>query len=245
VSFDKVNFARTVTEQQSGISPQMWPIVCPDNGNLALNHPYEIAINPCDCIWLPCTYDKSYGVNPWQNDPNIGKYFTNPIFAGQNIFDVMQVVSQPVGFPFPYIIQAPHFALRFNSPNNPWLLWGLGEMRQAAAWGASGVVPWGRQTQMRSISGPISRMWIQYYEFAQWPLNSAPKGGNQIVLLSMRGYAQESIERIQLVNDTTGILTSPQAEHREILSCGGYRSPDLNTADLSALGVKPTTTAGL
>jgi hypothetical protein len=244
MSFDKANFARTVKEQQAGISPQMWPIICPDNGHLVLNHPYEISINPCDCIWLPITYDKSYGINPWQYDTYQSLWMASPSDAGQNVCDVYDLGPGNPTPPIPFVTQAPLFALRFNTPNNPWLLWGLsteGNGNSWYVWGTgNGYRPFGCASHMRSISGPISRLWIQYYRFAQAPGFPTIAGGNQIVLMSMLGYSQQSTEQFYNALDQSKLLTNPPPTQHGGIACGGYRTTDLDTADLLALGVKPT-----
>jgi hypothetical protein len=235
MSLDKQNFARTIQEQQGGIAPQMWPIMCPDNGSLVLNQPYEISINPCDCIWLPATYDKSYGPNPAQSAAGISNYLVNPATMGQNICDLLSTINTP-----PWITLAPIFGLRFNSPNNPWLLWSLGGTSlNTFSWGVTDtpqtVGPSGTSTMMRSICGPISRLWIQYYSFC-FPQVS---GANQIVLMSMLGFNQSSMENRSPTVDLGEVLTAPPVQYRNIITCGGYITTQLNTADLQALGVKP------
>jgi hypothetical protein len=254
VSFDKQNFARTVQEQQGGISPQMWPILCPDNGHLVVDQPYEISINPCDSIWLPATFDKSYGTNPLQNISFTNRYFPNPAHAGANAYDVNESSVNPTPPSAPYlspaIVAAPLFALRFNSPNNPWLLWGLGNGFNPASLGYWGTVtagqtpmtPLGHSTLMRSISGPISRLWITYRALGACWGGPTPVGMNQIVLLSSLGYSQSSLDHSQPVLDPFGIFLAPPPIYDFPLSSGGYRSPDLNSADLLALGVKTATT---
>lgn len=240
MSFDKQNFARTVQEQQGGIAPQMWPILCPDNGHLVLNQPYEININPCDCIWLPTTYDKSYGVNAGQGSATAGMYMANGAFWGQNPVDIFEPGTGQ------WRIVAPTFGLRFNSPNNPWLLWGLSFLLNTTAFGtapgAHGVGPVGSMMTMRSITGPISRMWIQYYNFAS-AIGGAPVGMNQIVLMSMLGFNQQSEELTWSNTDGDGIYNAPPVPRQTSIHCGGHRTTDLNTADLQALGVKPVTGA--
>ena len=174
MSFDKQNFARTIQEQQAGISPQMWPIkLDPGTGanRVSLNSPFEVDINPCDCIWLPVTFDKSYGVHPIQTDPLSGGWFPSPSVAGANVWEMWDSTQPSMQFNF----APPIFGLRFNTPNNPWMLWGLGEScinsgSPLFGWGnttpGSGVTPralarWGASSMMRSITGPISRLWCQ------------------------------------------------------------------------------------
>lgn len=239
MSFDKQNFARTVQQQQAGISPQMWPIICPDNGYLSPNTPYEISINPCDSIWLPATFDKSYGTNPIQSDPTYGQYYPNPTLMGCNMYEVARTTPNPGATYTAMLIDAPVFSLRFNSPNNPWMLWGLGN-------GFASPQPWGeaaanmtysiRSTMMRSITGPISRLWIQYYLLGGPDAGGNRVGFNQIVLLSMLGFSQASEELNATLVDPGGVLTSPPTQFREQISCGAYRTTDLNSADLAIIG---------
>jgi hypothetical protein len=263
VSFDKQNFARTVSEQQAGISPQMWPIKIDIGGfpgptTIGLNSPFEIDINPCDCIWLPITYDKSYGVNPIQSDTTWGPRagLPDPSVAGGNLIQTWESQANY------YQVTPPVFGLRFNSPNNPWLLWGLGTLRPGPAplFGietgnlGAGQFRFGGSSLMRSITGPISRMWCQYYAWGQVRYSPAPDDYaslyQQIILLSMLGFSQESRDFTQPVSnsDAVAIPSGPPPEMWSSTSCGGYRTPDLNSADLRALGVNPMavapTTAG-
>lgn len=243
MSFDKTNFALSVQQQQGGIAPQMWPIKCPDNGSLALNQPYEININPCDAIWLPITYDKSYGPNAWQTSKTTpSQWMIDPTIAGQNICDVIDYSGNANLTVIPAVIQAPIFGLRFNSPNNPWTLWSLAQTANNGwqNWGAgSGSAPFGSTTFMRSITGPISRLWIQYYFFAAHPGLGSPAtetGGNQIILMSSLGYSTTSVESQCNVLDSHKILTSPPPNLQRTIVAGGYKMPDMNTADLHTIG---------
>jgi hypothetical protein len=256
VSFDKQNFARTVSEQQAGISPQMWPIkLDPTNGvppgpaTVGLNSPYEVEINPCDCIWLPITYDKSYGVNGIQSDPAWSYGFVDPAIAGSNIFEMWDAQSNWLTF------EPPIFGLRFNSPNNPWLLWGLGTLQASSQMYGNAVQNFrsGGASLMRSITGPISRLWCQYYKWGGVRYGHAPDNFvatyQQVILLSMLGFRQETREFMQ---PATNIVAAPDMvippETWTSLSCGGYRTTDLNSADLRVLGANPVpvapTTAG-
>ena len=237
MSFDKQNFARTIQEQHAGISPQMWPIMCPDNGHLVLQHPYEININPCDCLWIPATYDASYGPNPAQYDTYMGTFFPSPQTIGQNVVDIFGPTPQ-VGV----MVGAPNFSLRFNTPNNPWILFGLSTGSTFARWGSGGVgiSPVGASTFMRSITGPISRLWIKYNAFAYVPNpNVLPLGANQILLMSMLGYSQSSFNRLYPYADPGGANSSAPPSYFYETSCGGYRTSDLNSSDLRVLGQSP------
>ena len=256
MSFDKQNFARSVAEQQAGIAPQMWPIkIDPGTGTgrVSLNSPFEIEINPCDSIWLPFTYDKSYGVHPIQNDPAVGYFWSNPAVCGANMYEIYD--THPNGPNFPFQFTPPTFGLRFNSPNNPWLLWGLACASMGAygtppgssplqAWGSTapsvprGYARQGAASMMRSITGPISRLWCQFYLWAE--VNGAPYAASQqVMLMSMLGFNQETREFVQPVGDFQGVLPGPPAETQTALNCGAYRTTDLNSADLRVLGQSP------
>lgn len=245
MSFDKQNFARTVQEQQAGISPQMWPIkIDPGDGPaLSLNSVFEVDINPCDCVWLPYTFDKSYGYNPIQGSPYASQY-PDPTVIGANIYDSWDTSQQT------YLTSAPVFGLRFNSPNNPWLVWGLGVPQPRSGLSLGGALaPWGvspghgrlgASSLMRSITGPISRLWCQFYQWAYTGASGfVPYQYQQVMLLSMLGFSQQSDDFQQPVNDATQKLTGPPIEYRSLLSCGGYRTSDLNSADLRVLGQNP------
>jgi hypothetical protein len=245
MSFDKQNFARTVVEQQAGIAPQMWPIkIDPGVGSnqISLNSPFEVDINPCDCVWLPTTFDKSYGINPIQNDGGAKYFFADPSICGTNLFEVYDAGS---GF---YNISPPVFGLRFNSPNNPWLLWSLGTgctvNRTPPLNGAAvkGFFRVGGTSFMRSITGPISRLWCQYYQWGMYGNGVAAPivyAYQQVILLSMLGFQQETHNFEQGKQDNGAILTIAPTENYSSLHCGGYRTTDLNSADLRVLGQSP------
>lgn len=92
---------------------------------------------------------------------------------------------------------------------------------------------------MRSISGPITRLWVQYYRYAQ--INSVDTiPGSQLVFMSMLGYSQISQERQQPFLDNGGTLpTSPPITYANVAS-GGYQTPQLNTLDQLMLGERGT-----
>lgn len=242
MSFDKQNFARTIQEQQAGISPQMWPIKI-DPGTLSLNSPFEIEINPCDHIWLPITYDKSYGVLPLQNfvTPPWG---AGPAIVGWNTIDVIDTDGPASGGMAPlYGTNAPVFALRFNTPNNPWLLWGLSTLQTAWRYGPTAGDSWapaGASTMMRSITGPISRLWCQYYRWAKYHGEDTT---SQVMLLSMLGFNHQSSEHVQAQIDGGTNGPRPDPESVTMIGGGGYRTPDLNSADLRVLGQNPVAVA--
>jgi hypothetical protein len=355
MSVDTQNFHRVVKEQQGGINPQMWPIrISPAELGIGLNSPVEININPCDLLWMPSTYDKSYGVNPFQS--SIGAVYSqciDPILAGQNVgdvFDYNDATSVPWGQ------EAALFALRFNSPNNPWILWGLSTLLYKKRFGGpqipstapvaqaglamlvNGTVtvlnsqtpsrntggfqltcsqvvgeqgllsigavtagvsfqinsdnplddsviswtfiappattaaakaqakkrssksepseadsgpfgtlttPFGQSGCMRSITGPITRLWVQYYRWATvngnvpYPPPPPSIPASQVVLMSMLGYGHETVETVQPHQDNNyalgGVIPSPK---QFSIAGNTYLTPQLNTADLNDLGRK-------
>ena len=236
MSFDKQNFARTVQEQQAGISPQMWPIKL-NPGAISLNSPFEVDINPCDCIWLPYTYDKSYGQPTRYRLPGgIMPITCDPTICGQNFADILDA-GQGV-----WVMQAPIIGLRFNSPNNPWMLWSLGGPFTVGTWGlapSSGKYrPVGYASMMQSLTGPISRIWCQYYRWGIFYGNSVA-AWQQIVLMSMAGFSHQSTATIDPIFDGNGGLTALPPTIYQSISSGGYRTTDLNSADLRVLGQNP------
>jgi hypothetical protein len=88
-------------------------------------------------------------------------------------------------------------------------------------------------------------MWIQYNVLAQFNINAGARavpGMNQLVFMSMLGFSQSSFSFEQHIVDTGSVLTAPPVEHNSYMSCGSYKPPDLNSADLLSLGVKPVAT---
>lgn len=228
---DKQDFSRIIQEQQGGVAPQMWPIRLHPQSNEALFSPREIDINPCDHIWLPTTYDRSYGTNPVQPAlfAMIPPVAVDPAIAGQNLIDTWETAT-----PFS---TAPVFGLRFNSPSNPWLLWTLSSMLPLEAYGPGSVnlFPFGGSSSMRSISGPISRLWVQWYKFAT--INGAPTiPASQVTLMSLLGFNQQSLEKQYPVADFGGSITTGQPPvNTATISGGGYITPQLNTLERLAL----------
>jgi hypothetical protein len=141
VSIDRRDLARVIKEQQGGISPQMWPIrISPAELGISLNSAMEIQINPCDLLWMPSTYDKSYGPNPYQTPSSfVSHNCVDPTVAGQNICDLWEYATQ--GGYASWYQQAPVFALRFNTPNNPWVLFGLSTLMTSEVFGSPAAPP--------------------------------------------------------------------------------------------------------
>jgi hypothetical protein len=269
---DRRDFADVTTKAQAGALQSFWPIVIRTN-NIPLQTEIEINISPCDALWCPTVYDISCGANIAQPYAVASEVYSNPpggstippyfmpdptiqprvgigpynytAAVGANICDVYQD---------DYLVQAAAvFSIRINSPNNPWLLFGLSTMiptRYAGGTGyyPEGMYPAGQGGCMRSITGPISRLWVKFYRFATWyelpttegqstpPVTADPAGVSNLVLMSSLGFMQQTVERVQ-TRDTR--LTPPLvAAWSQTIASGGYQIPQLNSADKLFLGVK-------
>jgi hypothetical protein len=257
LSIDTADFAHVTTTAQAGNQhPSFWPIVIHPTGWQLLSE-HEININPCDAIWMPTLYDVALGANPAQ------PYFTTGVASPTSAYFLPNpgVTALPPGANFSTVVgsnmtdvyqngyrvqAAPLFSLRINSPNNPWLLFGLAtELATPYTGQLEQWWPAGQGGCMRSISGPISRLWIKFYRFAYrqtlptTPGQSQGGGGvtgdeySTIVLMSSLGYAQQTIERVQ-TRDDQGPTPLVAAWQQTIVS-GGYQTPQLNTADRRSL----------
>ena len=101
---------------------------------------------------------------------------------------------------------------------------------------------------MRSITGPISRLWVKFYKFATWEA-SAPRTDPSRRTVPSRKYRQlldrpHVVARIQAADDRTRANMGRQRERRSndggVVTdshSGGYQTPQLNTADKLFLGV--------
>lgn len=240
MSVDQADFASVTQQAQAGSLQSFWPIVIPSVGK-QLRTEYEININPCDALWMPSVFDLSYSRNPgqlpsevktadWNCSPFPGS--AAPISGNQlvpdvgyNISDVYNAVSPNVG----QLVQAaPIFSLRFNTPNNPYILFGLSTCLGRPHLGVVENPP-STGGCMRSVTGPISRLWIKFYEwgFSSDGFSNNSNGENTIVLLSSLGFAQVTME-----TTTNGVATGVQN-----LSSGGYNTPQLNSANKKYLGM--------
>jgi hypothetical protein len=245
MSVDQQDLSRSTQLAQQGVINQIWPIrIAPP---ASLNTIVEVPISPCDAIWMPATYDKSYGTNPGQSitgaNGTIPAYIS-PTIAGANMVDLYDVFNA-----LAYCL-APIFALRFNSPNAPWLLWGLSEFQTISASPvANAYSTRGQGGGMRSISGPISRMWIQYYRWCKQGVSSVSAGADnipasQVVLISSLGITQSTGEtKGPPSNENGGGITTivPTGNSYRSLGSGGYYTPQLNTLDQLQLGDRGTT----
>jgi|GEM_PF-5946896 len=286
MAIDKIDFAHQVQQNQAGLPPGFFPIILnpstggPGGGAMALGQEYEVAINPCDHIWLPTFYDPSIGLNPAQNfNPVAGLYTLAPFqgpeaftgapqtipVAGMNIFDVNDCSSQSTGGgnpTSPNVQQAAIFSLRFNSPNAPWLLWSLSNMLNtdgsAVLFSLLGSTPTGalvgQGDAMRSITGPVSRLWVKYLRWAiisvydgnaqgwDFPVSSIP--ASQIVLMSSLGFSQQTVGAQQtafsfaeIVSGSDGantVKSYPQANAGAgafAVAGGGYTQTKVSTLD--------------
>jgi hypothetical protein len=252
---DRRDFASVTSAAQAGALQSFWPIIIQTNG-IALFTEIEININPCDAIWMPTVYDITCGKNPAQPPAQLPPGYTQPPYyvpdpivtsgnleagVGSNIADVYQNGQ--------LVQSAPVFSLRINSPNNPWLLFGLSTQIGTAY--ASATAPFlisGQGGCMRSITGPISRLWAKFYKFANWiALPTSPTGKaippqvgssvDTVVLMSSLGFMQQTIERVQTWDDENGAGSPTMAAWSQTIASGGYQTPQLNSADKVLLGV--------
>jgi hypothetical protein len=230
---------------------------------LKVGQEVEVNITPFDQLWLPSVYDLTMGLNPAQSvngsgimqsdiaTPQNGSPFTSggddvSVHVGCNVYDAFDSGIPGIDPPgqFQY---APVFSLRFNSPNNPWLLWGLGHGLAGAGWNAyinqSSGNPMGylgSTSLMRSISGPISRMWYKLIQPAQiWSQNQGnwytDENGigtfafSQVRMLCSLGYSAQ-VENLTASNAVpqNGAIAPPLIN---ALMTSGYVTPQLNTLE--------------
>jgi hypothetical protein len=250
MSLDTADFAMATAQGQAGSQPaSFWPIVIATTG-IALQTEIEININPCDAIWMPSLYDVSIMRNPAQPPPNLPSgwdppfYVPDPISIGGEDYPVVGCNPGDVYENGNLIQAAPVFSIRVNSPNNPWLLFGMStQIGTAYAAANAPNLTAGTGGCMRSITGPISRLWVKFSKFGTWNSSSLPlgvkagidnQGNSAIVLMSSLGFSQQTFE----VNRTWD-LTETGAYQTLVWSnaviSGGYQTPQLNTADRRAL----------
>ena len=266
---DRRDFADVTTRAQAGALQSFWPIVIPTKG-IALLAEIEININPCDAIWMPTVYDVSIGTNPAQpfgvapgeQFPFPGQapyYLPDPTQRGSNYVAIVGANIPDVYQNGQLVQSAPVFSIRINSPNNPWLLFGLSTQIPAkwASTASSGApnLSAGQGGCMRSITGPISRLWVKFYRFAAWvTLPTTPAGGgvipigpdpdvngfSTVVLLSSLGFMQQTIEAVRTwdLNNEAGGAGALMAAYSQTIASGGYAIPQLNSADKIFLGVR-------
>ena len=251
---DRRDFASVTTSAQGGGLQSFWPIIIQTSG-IALQTEIEININPCDAIWMPTVFDLSISLNPGQPPPHLPSGIPfGPFFVPDSILDTAGDEIPVVGANLCDVYQngvlvqsAPVFSIRVNTPNNPWLLFGLSTQIATAYPTANPPhLVTGQGGCIRSLTGPISRLWVKFYKFATW--DSLP-GGNvrsgienvglsSIVLMSSLGFMQQTIERVQTWdNNDPAIGGQLTGAWSQTLSSGGYQTPQLNSADKAFLGV--------
>lgn len=259
MSVDQQDLSASYAAAQSGQAAQLFPIVIPnpdpDSGGPGTLTEFEVNINPCDNIWLPINFDYTLGYNQAQTDgyitgtggdltpypPDQFENFPYP-FMACNVFDIIDTSGEAATDGI--IISAPIWAFRFNTPNNPWLLWSLktySSLPASDGWG----LPVGRSDFMRAINGPISRLWARLV----YPCFTAQSVGGhlsrevyypgcRVVLFSSVGLSQQTCGVEGTVDvDTKALLPSPPPYGGYTnLNSGGYVTPQLNTLQRQALG---------
>ena len=244
---DATDFSAVVQAQQQGGANTWTPILLPAPAIISGQQPVETEINiqPCDCIWLPATYDPSYGINVAQQQGKIGPPMDEQ--TGQypwavNVQDKYSLGKFEAGVPF-ITSQAPIWGLRFNSPNNPWLLWTLARCMDVTQWGDDGSGdPVGQQLVgigggMRCLTGPISRLWARLYRAASVSGVNDTRVNNTYLISSL-GYNQVTPETSQAYDDTpnsiigvNSVLTQPAPLSTAGTHGGGYVTPQINSAN--------------
>lgn len=257
MSLDQQDVAATSLQAQSGMGNQFWPIIFdPGNygapGGLALNTPVEVSISPCDSIILPGTYDLNYGQNDAQlDDDGTGNPailpFTN--WCGVNIPDILSFNGFGAQTKWS---TAAILGLRFNTPNNPWQMWTVGTVMgiTGTTWigGTDGCnTPSGIAGGIRSIAGPISKLWVQIYRYASY--NGAfggtggPRSYTRTVFLSSLGFTTQiselngsAVDRSPAVDVPSGVV--PPLGGLTSITSGGYVTPQLNSLDRAIIAGK-------
>lgn len=230
----------------------------------------SIAINPCQSGGASSRALGNAGTLPFQG-PNalalsdgaggarILPGYPKPVL-GMNVFDVWDQAEETQDteiYGGGYAQQAAIFLLKFNSQNAPWLLWTLGDLLSQSATsfqlnGYAGInstsanyAATGQGDSMRSISGPISRMWVKYLQWANYCYGGASvampvfsPAASQIVLFSTLGFS-ELTAGAKYPGGTGGEIAFPNTFS---LNGGGYVTPQLNTIEQALLeqsGVPP------
>lgn len=239
---DTFDANRQTQRLQHGLQPSFFPIVL-DMTQLTVGTEVEANINPCDSLWIPTYFDSSLGLNPAQvvngnNSPLPSVISTGPNFnrsagqshgggpVGMNIFDVMQNGGV-------FFQAATIFSLRFNTVSAPWLLWGLSNLLSADF---EQNFPGGQGDCMRSITGPIARMW--YKKVAPALIGGQPTpSADRIVLLSSLGYSQVTAGVVCGMTDNTGTVTTPPSQSAYALPSGAYQITTLNSLEQEQLNL--------
>jgi hypothetical protein len=255
MSIDRADFAAVTTEAQSGGLQSFWPIIITTAG-IALQTEIEVNIVPCDAIWMPSIYDLGTGKHPVQPPPDLPSGWEPPPYVPDSItvngVEVPTVGCNPCDVYHNGVLvqSAPVFSIRVNSPNNPWLLFGQSTQigTAFAAANAPNLIA-GCGGCMRSLTGPISRLWVKFYKFGTWDSSTLPPlvrqgivndGQSVIVLMSSLGFMQQTVEYGRTWDDTSPGMAGTQYQTlawAQVISSGGYQTPQLNTADKRFLGV--------
>lgn len=240
MSLDNADFNTTVTRQQHGFQPSFFSIVI-DATQLATGQEILVNANPCDHIWLPTYFDPSLGFNPQQaictsGTPSIG---TSNVSSGPNQNRASQTAgiqpNQGVGMNFfdewdqegdEFFQAATIFSLRFNSVNAPWLLWGLSSL-QSSDFATAGTLI-GQGDCMRSITGPISRIWFKKL-FPAIVARNANAAADRIVLLASLGFSQVTLGQNSGPFNITTPTQPPMSAYA--VSGGGYQTTQVNTLE--------------
>lgn len=248
---DRSDFASVTQLAQGGGQPSFWPIIINTTG-LALQTELEININPCDAIWIPTVYDLSIQQSPGQPPPNLPPGWVPPPYQPDTIL-INGVEMAVVGANLADVYQdgvliqsAPVFSIRINSPNNPWLLFGL-STQIGTTWSSANPpnLVAGQGGCMRSLTGPIARLWVKFYRFGTWQSPTLPprvragteaSGMSAIVLMSSLGYQQMTIEQVRTWDQSATNVFTPSGWSQAI-SSGGYVTPQLNSADRISAGM--------
>jgi hypothetical protein len=162
---------------------------------------------------------------------------------GMNAVDLWD--SSQEGTSGPECIQtATIFSLRFNSQASPWFIWSLSDFLAGGGTFLDQVFhqngsPVGQGDCMRSISGPISRLWVKLLAPATVQM-TAFLPVSQVVLLSSLGYRQQTSGAKQLSwsgNETdVGTLAADGATQSQYsVEGGGYVQTNLSTLERIAL----------
>lgn len=250
MSIDRNDLATQSQEQQYGQVQSHWPIII-NSSQLNLGVPTPVNMLPCDHIWLPVCYDPSIGLNPTQyvnstSNPSATTPWVGPrdlaknnAIVGINITDVFDMAAKA------YITRAPIFSLQFNSPNAPWLLWGLGNMLSIDTDGSGGNGSLiGQGDCMRSITMPITRMWVKILDYGIIDGNSAPFDAGWIVLMSSLGVNHQTVGSNQPSYADSALATVPNWPQQAAsigmfsVSGGGYVTPQINTLERLELECK-------
>jgi hypothetical protein len=255
MSLDAQDFASVTGAAQGGRVQSFWPILIATTG-AALQSEMEVNINPCDAIWMPTVFDLGISKNPVQPPPQLPPSIPfGPVYVPDSLLNTTTTETAVVGANLCDVYQngvlvqsAPVFSIRVNTPNNPWLLFGLStQIGTAYASANEPNLIAGQGGCMRSLTGPISRLWVKFYRFGTWeslPFGPVQRGVDNVglssvVLMSSLGFQQQTIERVATWDSSGGAGgASIASQWSQSIVSGGYSTPQLNSADKAYLGVR-------